>query len=517
MGIIEVQEAILEDPLFRERVETKIKDGKGAHESILEFLDEIKREFGSLGDRYLKERYLDIKDVSHRILHHIFPRRIEWQPEEPHILIAHDLTPSETAQLNKDKVLGFATDAGGRTSHTAIVARSLGIPAVVGLSNATKEIKHGDEVILDGIKGVLIVNPPEKIKRTYRKRKEEYEKLEKELLSLKELSATTIDGYEVDLSANIEMIEEIEAVKRCGAKGVGLLRTEFFFFSERRLPGEEEQFEFYKKIASSLAPDPVIIRVLDIGGDKLYSWEEYKEANPFLGWRGIRILLEEKNLLKTQLRAILRASACGNVKILLPMISSIDEVMDAKKILEETKEELRKEGKEFDEKIELGVMVEIPSCALLAREMGKFVDFFSIGSNDLTQYTLAVDRTNERISYLFSHLHPAVLKLMKLTVEGGHENGKWVGVCGEIAGDPLSVPVLLGLGVDELSTSPIIIPEIKSIIRGLTMEEARSITEKVMRMNRVEEIRRYLREEMAQRFPLLINLFVEEEDAGDNR
>ncbi|RKZ20327.1 phosphoenolpyruvate--protein phosphotransferase, partial [bacterium] len=257
--------------------------------------------------------------------------------------------------------------------------------------------------------------------------------------------------------------------------------------------------------------------VLDIGGDKLYSWEEYKEANPFLGWRGIRILLEEKNLLKTQLRAILRASACGNVKILLPMISSIDEVMDAKKILEETKEELRKEGKEFDEKIELGVMVEIPSCALLAREMGKFVDFFSIGSNDLTQYTLAVDRTNERISYLFSHLHPAVLKLMKLTVEGGHENGKWVGVCGEIAGDPLSVPVLLGLGVDELSTSPIIIPEIKSIIRGLTMEEARSITEKVMRMNRVEEIRRYLREEMAQRFPLLINLFVEEEDAGDNR
>ena len=514
--LIDMQLLILQDPFFIEGVEENIRKGESASKSIFLFLNNLKENFSNIKDTYLKDRFLDIQDVGNRILGKMQGEKKILHFQEPHILFAHDLTPSDTAQLDKERCLGFVTELGGKTSHTAIMARALGIPAVVGARGILDLTNNGVEAIIDGFRGVVILEPDEDTKRSYDKRISEYQEIDKKLVDITALPATTIDGKTLDLSANIELPLEIDSAKNNGARGIGLFRTEFIYFSSDNIPDEETQFKIYDEVAEKMAPDPLIIRTLDSGGDKILRWSYLEEENPFLGWRGIRFCLDREDIFITQLRAILRASTRNNVKIMIPMVSSIQEVRRAKEILAKTKESLKKEGKNFDENLEFGVMVEVPSTALMADKIAEIVDFFSIGTNDLTQYTLAVDRTNERISHLFDHLHPSVIKLMKMTIDGGHSRGIWVGVCGEIASDILATPILVGLGVDEISITPNMVPPIKNIIRGISEKEARSITEKVLQLPTVKKIREYLRGELLVRFPYLEALLLEVENDKSN-
>ncbi len=511
-SIIEVQLLSLNDPIFLNTIEEKIISGKNVSIAIYDFVQEMKKNFENIDDHYLKERFFDIQDVAMRVLSKIEGEKNNYiKLTEPSIIVAHNLTPSETATLEVKNVLAFATEIGGKNSHTAIIAKALGIPAVVGVENLLDEIENEDELIIDGIRGLIIVDADEDTKRTYEKRKIEYEKYEKEIEASRELPSTTMDGKLYDITANIEFPVEIESAKRNGAKGIGLYRTEFIYFMKNQLPDEETQFRIYSEAASAFNPNPVIIRTLDIGGDKLLKWEYMQEHNPFLGWRGIRFTLDRVDIMLTQIKAILRAAKFGNVKIMLPMVSNIDEVIKAKDIVNEGKNILRKEGKEFKEDIEIGIMVEIPSTVLLAETFAKNVDFFSIGSNDLTQYTLAVDRGNEKVSHIYDHLDPSVIKLIKMSVEAAHSNGIWVGVCGEIASDLLAVPLLVGLKIDEFSVSPSLIPQVKNIIRGITFIESQKIAENVLNMESSRNVREYLKEELLKRFPNLKNFFMEVE------
>lgn len=511
-SIIEVHLLSLNDPLFLNSIEEKITSGKNVSVAIYDFIQEIKKNFEDIDDHYLKERFFDIQDVAMRVL-----SKIEGETnniinlKEPSIIVAHNLTPTETATLQVKNVLAFVTEIGGKNSHTAIIAKALGIPAVVGVDNLLEDVDNDDELIVDGMRGIVIVNADEDTKRTYEKRKVEYEQYEKEIETSRELPSTTMDGKLYDITANIEFPVEIEAAKRNGAKGIGLYRTEFIFFMKNKLPDEETQFKLYSEAASFFNPNPVIIRTLDIGGDKLLKWEYMQEHNPFLGWRGIRFTLDRVDIMLTQFKAILRAAKFGNVKVMLPMISNIEEVLKAKNILNEAKEILKKEGKEFAEEIDIGIMVEIPSAVILAETFSKHVDFFSIGSNDLTQYTLAVDRGNEKVSYIYDHLDPSVIKLIKMTVDAAHSNGIWVGVCGEIASDLIAVPLLVGLKIDEFSVSPSLIPQVKNIIRGITYTESLQIAEKTLNMETSKGVREYLKDELLKRFPDLKNFFMEVE------
>jgi phosphotransferase system enzyme I (PtsI) len=420
------------------------------------------------------------------------------------IVIADDLSPSDAAKLHGHPVLGFATQHGGTTSHAAIMARALEIPAVVGLQDQLRDIKDGDRIIIDGNTGVVIINPREEVLRSYGRGKKKYEKFRKHLLLLKDEPATTLDGRSVELSANIEMPEEVTTAIGRGAKGIGLYRTEFLFLTTDKVPGEEEQYAAYATVAERVYPESVIIRTVDIGGDKLI--ENLQEPNPFMGWRAIRISLTERELFKTQLMAILRAGAKENVKVMFPMISAIEELREAKSALEDAKSELRKRGVPFHDRMEVGIMVETPAAALSASYLAKECDFMSIGSNDLTQYTIAVDRTNERVAYLYEHLHPSVLQLIKTTVDAGHANDIWVGICGEMAGDPLAIPVLIGLDIDELSTSPVVLLETKKIIRGLHSDEAKSMAAEVFALGSSVEVRSYLRRQFEHKFADMANL-----------
>jgi phosphoenolpyruvate-protein phosphotransferase (PTS system enzyme I) len=397
---------------------------------------------------------------------------------EPCILVAHDLSPSTTAQLDKKLVLGFATDIGGKTSHTAIMARSLDIPAVVGLKDISEELESGDYILLDGYNGTVVVNPTDKTLFEYGQLEKNKASLDEKLREIIRQPAVTLDGKNIHLSANIEDQFDVDAVIQHGADGVGLFRTEFLFINREQLPGEEDQFQVYRQVAAALKPQQVIIRTLDLGGDKFASNLQLdKEVNPFLGWRAIRFCLAQPEMFRAQLRAILRASAEGNVKMMYPMISGLDEWNRATTLLEQCKAELRAENIPFDEKMDVGAMIEIPSAALIAEALAKRVKFFSIGSNDLIQYTLAADRTNEKVSHLYEPTHPAILRLIKMTVEAAHKHGIWTGVCGEIGGDPVLVPLLIGLGVDELSCAPAIIPEVKYIIRRIKLAEAQALAE----------------------------------------
>uniref|UniRef100_A0A7C4YG98 Phosphoenolpyruvate-protein phosphotransferase n=1 Tax=candidate division WOR-3 bacterium TaxID=2052148 RepID=A0A7C4YG98_UNCW3 len=511
-SIIEAQILSLNDPMFIHTIEEKITSGKNVSIAIYDFIQEMKINFENINDHYLKERFFDIQDVAMRVL-----SKVEGETNnsiklnEPSIIVAHNLTPTETATLPVKNVLAFATEIGGKNSHTAIIAKALGIPAVVGIKNLLEEIDTGDEVIVDGMRGIVIVNADEDTKRTYEKRKSEYESYEKEMIASSLLPSTTMDGKLYDITANIEFPVEIESAKRNGAKGIGLYRTEFIFFMKNQLPDEETQFNIYKNAVEFFNPNPVIIRTLDIGGDKILKWEYLEEHNPFLGWRGIRFTLDRSEIMLTQFKAILRAGAKGNVKIMLPMVSNIDEVIKAKDLLEEAKKLLKKEGKEFKEDIEMGIMVEVPSVAILGDIFAKNVDFFSIGSNDLTQYTLAVDRGNEKVSYIYDHLDPSVLKLVKMAVDAAHSNGIWVGVCGELASDLLAIPLLVGLKVDEFSVSPSLIPQVKNIVRGITFDESVIITENALCMESSKKVREYLKDELLKRFPNLKNFFMEVE------
>jgi phosphotransferase system enzyme I (PtsI) len=398
--------------------------------------------------------------------------------KEPCILVGHDLSPSMTAQLDKKFVLGFVTDIGGKTSHTAILARSLDIPAVVGAKSISEELETGDYALLDGYNGTVIVNPTDQTLFEYGQLAKIKATLGEKLREVQHQPAVTLDGKAIHLSANIEDQHDVAAVTAHGAEGVGLFRTEFLFINRESLPTEEEQYTVYREVAAALKPDSVIIRTLDIGGDKFASHLQLaQEMNPFLGWRAIRFCLAQPELFRAQLRAILRASAEGNIRMMYPMISGLDELVQANAFVEKCKAELRAGKIPFDENLEIGAMIEIPSAVLVADTLAKRVKFFSIGSNDLIQYTLAADRTNEKVSHLYEPTHPAIIRLIKMTVDAAHANGIWCGVCGEIAGDPILAPLLVGLGVDELSAAPAVIDQVKYMIRRVKLAEARQLAE----------------------------------------
>ncbi len=430
-------------------------------------------------DEYLRERAADLRDLAGRVLDNLLEVKDAFdlrRLKEPCILVSRDLSPSTTAQLDKKLVLGFATDIGGKTSHTAIMARSLDIPAVVGLQNVSEELQSGDYALLDGYNGTVIVNPTDQTLFEYGQLAKIKASLGEKLREIQRQPAVTLDGKTIHLSANIEDRNDIESVITHGAEGVGLFRTEFLFINRDSLPGEEDQYKVYRQVAAALKPNPVIIRTLDLGGDKFASHLQLaQEMNPFLGWRAIRFCLAQPELFRAQLRAVLRASAEGNVKMMYPMISGLEELKQANALVEKCKDELRAGRIPFDENLEIGAMIEIPSAALVADALAKRVKFFSIGSNDLIQYTLAADRTNEKVSHLYEPTHPAILRLIKMTVDAAHANGIWAGVCGEIAGDPVLTPLLIGLGVDELSAAPPVIDEVKYIIRRIKLSEAQAL------------------------------------------
>ncbi|CNL00589.1 phosphoenolpyruvate-protein phosphotransferase PtsI [Yersinia proxima] len=501
-AIFEGHIMLLEDEELEQEIIALIKDDKqSADAAAYSVIEGQAKALEELDDEYLKERAADVRDIGKRLLKNILGLTIvdlSAIPDEV-ILVATDLTPSETAQLNLEKVLGFITDLGGRTSHTSIMARSLELPAIVGTSDATKQIKNGDYLILDGVNNKIYLNPTADVIEQIKAVENQYNTEKDELIKLKDLPAITLDGHQVEVVANIGTVRDIDGAERNGAEGVGLYRTEFLFMDRDSLPTEEEQFQAYKAVAEAMGSGAVIVRTMDIGGDKDLPYMNLpKEENPFLGWRAIRIAMDRKEILHAQLRAILRASAFGKLRIMFPMIISVEEVRALKAELELLKGQLREENKAFDESIEVGVMVETPAAAVIARHLAKEVDFFSIGTNDLTQYTLAVDRGNELISHLYNPMSPSVLGLIKQVIDASHAEGKWTGMCGELAGDERATLLLLGMGLDEFSMSAISIPRIKKIIRNTNFEDVKVLAEQALAQPTADELM------------TLVNKFIEE-------
>src|SRR6266403_724367 len=445
-----------------------------------------------IDDPYLRERALDIQDVTKRVIRNLQGKAPKtFIPlDEPHILVTHNLTPADTASIDRANVLEIANDLDSRTSHTAILARSLNIPAIVGLHDITAKLETGQQMLLDGNDGWLILDPMPETLAQYAKIESRRARVTAQLKELRETTSTTRDGRHIVLSANIELPEDVDAVKANGAEGIGLYRTEFLYLNRPTLPTEEEQYRTYRKVAERVCPDPLIIRTFDLGGDKLApgTVDIGDELNPFLGWRAIRFCLENIEIFKTQLRAILRASAVGNVKIMFPMISGVDELRRATAVLEECKEELRNSKMDMAERLEVGAMIEIPSAAICASVLAPEVDFLSIGTNDLIQYALAVDRVNEKIAHLYEPTHPAVLRLLKMIADAAHKNKIWVGVCGEMAGDIALIPLLLGLGMDELSVGASLVPRVKRAVQSLEIPECRQLVDRALKMDTPVEI-----------------------------
>jgi phosphotransferase system enzyme I (PtsI) len=444
-----------------------------------------------------------LRDIKRRVVRHIQGVRRDFlsQLEGSAIIVARDLTPSDTINLDRHKILGFATDMGGKTSHSSLVARSYEVPAVVGLREIFKMVKTGDRLVLDGSAGVAIVHPSVSTLKKYRKRQIKQHEISKKLDTLRDLPARTADGKNIELAANIEFADETDSVMAHGARGIGLFRTEYLYMKSSLLPTEDEQFETYRDITQRMRPYPVIFRTMDLGGDKSPACINIPpEDNPFLGWRAIRISLEMKEVFLSQVRAILRASDFGNAKILLPMISGIGELKEALDLIDRAKDQLKRKNVRYAESAEVGVMIEVPSAAIIADLIAERVDFLSIGTNDLVQYVLAVDRGNERIAHLYKNLHPAVLRLLRDVVRAAHQKGVWVGMCGEMAADPLATLLLIGLEFDELSVSPIIVPEIKRIIRAVNFQEANSITRKMMEFSTAEDIEQFMMRYMRRKF-----------------
>ena len=495
--IFEAHLLVLEDPELIGSAISKIRDEKVNADYALNEIKEIfVAMFESMDNEYMRERAADIKDVTNRVLRHILGIKVVDLAEldEEVVLIAHDLTPSDTATMNKNMVLGFLTDIGGRTSHTAIMARTLEIAAVVGLNDITKKVKDGDYIVFNGDTGEVIVNPDEETKAKYASLKEEFEEYRKSLELLKGQASITTDGRHVELAGNIGSPNDVEGLIKNDAEGVGLYRTEFLYMDkEDSFPTEEEQYEAYKAVLEGMNNKPIVIRTLDIGGDKeLPYFEMEAEMNPFLGYRAIRLCLDRKDIFKTQLRALYRASVHGKLRIMFPMISSLEELLDAKEVIKEVLKELDAENIAYSNDVEVGMMIEIPSAAVISDVLAKHVDFFSIGTNDLIQYTCAVDRMNQKISHLYNQFNPAVLRLIKMVIDNAHKEGKWVGMCGESAGDQRMIPILLGFGLDEFSMSPISILPARKLITSLSYADMQKFADEVLAMGTAKEIKEYV-------------------------
>ncbi len=478
-SIFDAHLLVLEDRSVLDEVTAAVRDRRlniesAFYRTMSRYIESIR----AIDDPYLRERVIDIEDVMQRVLRNLGSAApAEYSARHEHVLVAHVLTPSDTAAMDREQVLGFATEVGSYTAHTAIIARSLGLPAVVGLHGFCDQVHTGDNMLLDGYNGLAILNPSPETLAEYDRLAEEKDQVARRLDELRDSDAVTGDGRAITLSANIEFAHEAGMIEQSGARGIGLYRTEFFYLHDGALPGEDQQAKNYSRVARGVDPDGVIIRTMDIGGDKLPEDAEEAGENPFLGWRGIRVSLGRKGLFKTQLRAILRASGVAKVRVMFPMVSTLDEVRRAKELLAECADELRAEGVPFDEALEVGVMVEVPSAALVADQIAQEVDFFSVGTNDLIQYTMAVDRVNERVADLYQPLNPAVIRLLNMTVEAGHAAGIWVGVCGEMAADILMTPLLVGLGIDEFSVGAPRVPAVKHAVRKLSYATCKTLAE----------------------------------------
>ncbi|HDP5853416.1 TPA: phosphoenolpyruvate--protein phosphotransferase [Staphylococcus aureus] len=491
-GIFDAHLLVLDDPELIQPIQDKIKnENANAATALTDVTTQFVTIFESMDNEYMKERAADIRDVSKRVLSHILGVELPNPSmiDESVVIVGNDLTPSDTAQLNKEFVQGFATNIGGRTSHSAIMSRSLEIPAIVGTKSITQEVKQGDMIIVDGLNGDVIVNPTEDELIAYQDKRERYFADKKELQKLRDADTVTVDGVHAELAANIGTPNDLPGVIENGAQGIGLYRTEFLYMGRDQMPTEEEQFEAYKEVLEAMNGKRVVVRTLDIGGDKELSYLNLpEEMNPFLGYRAIRLCLAQQDIFRPQLRALLRASVYGKLNIMFPMVATINEFREAKAILLEEKENLKNEGHDISDDIELGIMVEIPATAALADVFAKEVDFFSIGTNDLIQYTLAADRMSERVSYLYQPYNPSILRLVKQVIEVSHKEGKWTGMCGEMAGDETAIPLLLGLGLDEFSMSATSILKARRQINGLSKNEMTELANRAVDCATQEEV-----------------------------
>lgn len=499
--IFEAQIMILNDSLLFQAIESRIRSEQRNAEFIIHHeLNKYQRLMLAANDDYMRERAYDVEDLKNRIVRNIQQERWQSRLEGSFVIVAESLTAADTILFSRNEVLGYATDLGGITSHAALISRSLKIPAVLGLRDVTNRVSTGDYVVIDGYAGRFVINPTTETIEECKRRRAKFQEFEDKLAGLRELPCQTLDGRRIDLSVNIEFEEELEFALLQGAEGVGLYRTERMLLKREVIPSEDEQYEEYKRIADKMFPHRVILRTFDFGGDKVFP-QSLPEENPFLGWRGIRICLDEPQLFLDQLRAILRASTRKNVATMFPMIATVNEVRRAKAMVEQAKAQLREKNVPFNEQIKVGVMIEIPSAAVMAEEIAREADFVSIGTNDLIQYLLAVDRTNSAVADLYQEFHPAVLRSIQHITDSAHKAKVWVGMCGEMAGDPLAVILLVGLGLDEFSVVPAILPEIKKIIRSIKYKEAKRIAQTVLSFTTEEEVEGYLREVIKKKFP----------------
>lgn len=499
--IFEAQIMILSDTILMGTIKQRIrKELKNAEYIVADEIGKYKRLMLAALDEYMHERAHDVDDVMNRIIRNIQDQRLFSRLEGEAIIVSETLTPADTVIFSRNQVLGYATDLGGVTSHAAILSRSLKIPAIVGLRSVTRQVRTGDLIAIDGYSGIIVLNPSEETLQGLRRKVQRIKEFEERLVDLVDLAAETADHRRIELSANIEFSEEIEFARQQGSAGIGLFRTESQLIGREAYPTEEELYEKYKEVADGIFPHPVIFRVFDVGGDKL-SPETRHEANPFLGWRGIRVLLDRPEMFLNQLRGILRASIRKNVRIMFPMVTTLQEVRNAKSMVERAKEDLKARGIPFDPALRIGVMIEVPAAAILADQLAEEVDFFSIGTNDLIQYLLAVDRDNNAVAPLYQQFNPAVLRCIKMVIDAGHKRNVWVGMCGEMAADPLATILLVGLGLDELSVVPSMVPEIKKIIRCVKQTDAKQIADKALALTTDLEIKDYLTSVLRTRIP----------------
>lgn len=498
LAVFDAHLMMAQDPEYLDQIKFNIHKGMSVEKACKQTSDDTYEMFNSMDDAYFKERAADIKDVAERLLCNILGVEIPdlTAIDEEVIICAHDLTPSDTAQLNKEYTLGFVTEIGGRTSHSAIMARSLEIPAVVGTKGIMDAVDNGDIIIMDAINGEVIVKPTEEEIKEYSAKRDEYLNEKDALKVLINEPSVSLDGHQVEIAANIGTPKDVDAVLANGAEGIGLYRTEFLYMDKTDdFPTEDEQFEAYKEVLEKMNGKRVVVRTLDIGGDKKLNYFVFpQEMNPFLGYRAIRLCLDLTDIFRTQIRALLRASIYGNLCIMFPMVATVDEFKSAKEIVLEEKENLKKEGKEVNDNIQIGMMVEIPATAALASKFAKYADFFSIGTNDLIQYTMAADRMSEKVSYLYQPLNPSILTLIKMTIDGAHAEGKWCGMCGEMAGDAASAPVLLGLGLDEFSMSASSVLNARKIIRSLSYEKMKELANKAVNLETEDEVKDLVQE-----------------------